>query len=62
MKSGQGQSKPFSIRFLLVPRYTFDANLVIIARHNELSHGEAAVYRQTDGGNDNPPTAEVAER
>ena len=75
---GHGQSAPLSIGFWRIPRYTFGANLVILAqKHNELSRGQAAVYRrtdgrtdrrtdrqtdrQTDGGNDNTPSAEVAE-
>ena len=61
----QGQSTP-SIGFWRVPRYTFGANLVILARkRDELSRGQAAVYRRTDrrtdAGNDNTPSAEVAE-
>ena len=50
---GQGQSTPFSIGFWRVPRNTFGANLVILARKRDgLSCGQAAVYRQTDGWTD----------
>ena len=63
---GQGQSTPFSIASERVPRYTFSANLEILARILvELSCGQASTYgqtdrrtdgqtdRRTDGGNDN---------
>ena len=50
---GQGQLAPFSTGFWGVPRYTFDAYLVTLARkREELSWSQAAIYRQTDGRTD----------
>ena len=48
---GQGQSSPFSIGFWRVPRYTFGANLVILAqKRDELSCGQQiSTDGQTDG-------------
>ena len=49
----QGPSTPFSIGFWRVPRYTFGADLVILARkRDELSWSQAAVYGRTDGRTD----------